>query len=234
MTLTLVENFDFSFIRIIVAFAMLGIATFLDIKNREIHDFYWIVFGGIAVLLLIMQYDDSEFVDSLIISIVFLVPISLGLWYFGVFGGADAFALIVLSVLAPSANITESIVSPITVLVNASIFAIVPMFVNAAINLKKIMSNENIFEGFDEPKFKKILACFIGTRQKVPKHSFSIEINKDGTKKFDFSFHHAEHADYCQTKNSWVTPGLPFLLYITLGFIAQVFFGDILFSILLG
>ena len=228
-----IENFDFYSLRIIIALSMLGIATFLDLKTREIHDFYWMVFGGITIVLLVVQFDNSEYIDSLIISTLFLIPISLALWYFGVFGGADAFALIILSVLVPSFTLSDNLVSPITILANASIFAIIPMFVNAAINLKKIMFDENIFEGFDESLFKKIIACFIGTRQKTPKHSFSIETIKDGKKKFDFSFHHAEHAVYCNTENSWVTPGLPFLLYITLGFITQLFFGDILFSILL-
>ena len=227
-----IEIFGFDFIRILIALAMLGIATFLDIKNREISDFYWIVFGSIAVLLLVLQFDDTEFVYSLVISVIFLVPISIGLWYFGIFGGADAFALIVLSVLAPSSSVTENLVSPLTILVNASIFAIVPMFVNVIINLKKILTKENIFEGFDEPKFKKILACFIGTKQKNPRHSFSIETTKDGKKKFVFSLHHAEKADYCDTQNTWVTPGLPFVLYIMLGFISQLIVGDILFSIL--
>lgn len=226
------DIFSFDSIRIIVALAMLGIGTFLDIKNREIHDFYWIVFGAIAVLLLVLQFDDSEFIDSLVISVIFLIPISIGLWYFGIFGGADAFALIVLSVLAPSSGVTENLVGPLTILTNASIFAIASMFVNAIINLKKILTKENIFEGFDESRSKKILACFIGTKQKNPKHSFSIETIKDGKKKFVFLLHHAEKTDYCDTKNTWVTPGLPFILYIMLGFIAQLIVGDLLFSIL--
>ncbi|MFZ8922666.1 MAG: peptidase, partial [Nitrosopumilaceae archaeon] len=46
---------DILHIRILFALAMLGIATVIDIRSREISDFIWIVFGGISVVLLFFE-----------------------------------------------------------------------------------------------------------------------------------------------------------------------------------
>lgn len=208
-------------------------ATIFDMKNREVHDYWWIIFGVIASGMFLLQINNLDFLNTLILSMVFLVPISLALWYFGLFGGADAFALIVLSALAPLATLFDQQVSPITIFVNASLVALIPIGFNALTNLKKILNQENIFEGFDESRVKKIIACFLGTKQKSPKYSFSIEKRTNDFREFDFSIHHAEKSDFCTRQNSWVSPGLPFMLYITFGFVLQLIFGDVLFSFLL-
>ncbi len=46
--------------------------------------------------------------------------------------------------------------------------------------------------------------------------------------------HHAENQEFCNTPNTWITPGIPYLLLITGGFVIQLLFGDVILDRLLG
>ena len=110
--------------------------------------------------------------------------------------GADAFALMVLAIIAPQFTLSENVITPFTTLSNAAILFVVPLLINVLRNIVSIIKHENIFEGFDETRNKKIIAMFIGYRSKKPKYGFSIERKKRKVKKFHFSFHHAENAQF--------------------------------------
>jgi preflagellin peptidase FlaK len=159
-----------------------------------------------------------------------IVPLAIVMWRIGFFGGADAFCLIVLSGLAPMITISGDIVTPFTTLTNAAILSIMPLFANVIRNSIYVLNHKDIFYGFKETKFRKICAMFLGYRSSNPKYSFSIEKIEDGYKKLNFSLHHAENADFCNVKNSWITPGIPYVLYFTIGFLIQLFFGDMLLN----
>ncbi len=210
---------------------MLFAASFLDYWKREVHDILWIVFGISAIILIFFEVDYSEFLIEIGIAMI-IAPIALLFWRFGIFGGADAFCLIVLAALAPQITLTDNFITPITTLTNAAILSVILLAVNAVRNIISILNHNNIFEGFNESKFRKVCAIFLGYRSKNPKHSFSIEKVQGNIKKLDFSMHHAENAEFCKTPNSWVTPGVPYILYITIGFIMQLFFGDIAINFL--
>ncbi len=109
-------------------------------------------------------------------------------------------------------------------------FFVFPLLVNVIRNTISILKNENIFEGFNETKFKKSLAMFIGYRAKEPNYGFAIEKTEGGKKKINIAFHNAETAEFCSSKNTWVTPGIPYMLLITGGFIIQLIYGDILMN----
>ena len=221
--------FDIHNLQIFSALLMLGIASVLDIWKREIHDILWIAFGAVAILLIIFSPSP---LDSLKTSGFFLIiaPVVIVLWRTGLFGGADALGLMVLAVLAPQAILFHGIVTPFTTLTNAAIFSIIPIFANVIRNIISISLHKNIFDGFDETRLKKILAMFLGYRAKNPKYSFPIEKKEGNIRKLDFSFHHAENAQFCSTSDTWVTPGIPYILYITAGFVFQILFGDIIFN----
>ena len=222
--------FDIYNIRIISALAMLSIATTIDIWKREINDILWIVFGAISIVLIFFEPNITNSIINTGISLI-VAPIALLIWRVGIFGGADALGLIVLAALAPQLSLSGNTVTPLTTLTNAVIIAIVPIFLNLFRNLVAILKHRNIFEGFEETRFKKISALFLGYRAKNPKYSFPIEKIERNRKKLDFSFHHAENTEFCDKPDTWVTPGIPYILYITAGFVVQLLFGDIVFRI---
>lgn len=216
-------------IRIIIAAIMLIVASILDIWKREIHDVLWIGFGAVAIVLLFFEPDLNDALFGIGISMI-AAPIVIILWRFGLFGGADAFAIIVLAGLTPQITLSGNLVTPLTVLTNAILLSVVILIVNAIRNLVAVLRHQDIFNGFDEPTSKKIFAVFIGYRAKNPKYSFSIEKNVDGKKKLEFTIHHAENAEFCTTSDTWITPGVPYMIYIAIGFAAQIFYGDLMFN----
>ena len=224
-------NLDSNMMRITIAFCMLVIASVLDIRKREINDLLWIVFGALAFVMWIISGDHWGTAKIIGLSMI-IAPIALVIWRLGIFGGADALCLIVLAGLAPMASISGSGITPITTLTNAALVSVIPLFVNLTRNLFAISRRQNIFEGLDETRLNKIIAVFIGYRAKNPKFSFSIEQSDGNHKKLNFGFQHAENAQFCSTAETWVTPGIPYIIYITAGFIIQIIYGDVIVNLI--
>ena len=220
---------NYNIIGIGLALAMLIIGSAIDIWKREIHDYYWIVFGSVGFLLIFINSDILPYLLNIGIALI-IAPFVIFIWRIGLFGGADAFALIALAVIAPMATLSENPVTPFTSLSNAAILFIIPICINLLRNTISIVKHENIFEGFEESKFKKIIAMLIGYKAKNPKFCFSIEKTEKGKKKLNLTVHHAENEEYCTKPNTWITPGIPYLLLITGGFIMQLLYGDLLLS----
>ena len=216
---------DIIYIRIILALVMLSSATIIDIRKREISDLMWIVFGAISVVVLFFEPNLMEAAFVVGFSLI-VAPLVLILWRFGLFGGADALGLIVLAALAPMATLSDSVVSPFSIVVNSALLSISPMIINFIRNSVLLLRKEDIFNDFDETKSMKIFAMFLGYRSKNPKYCFSLEKQVGKKKKLNIALHHSDTAEYCTTPDTWVTPGLPFMIFILGGFIIQLLFGD--------
>ena len=216
-------------IRILLALIMLTIASLTDVWKREINDILWIAFGAVAVVLIFFEPNLINTLKAIGVSLI-IAPLALVIWRIGIFGGADALGLIVLAALAPHVSLSGNFITPFTTLTNAAILSAIPILINMIRNLIAMSNHENIFEGFDETKLKKTLAIFLGYRARAPKYSFSIEKKEGGSKKLDFSLRNVENDQFCNTSNTWVTPGIPYMLYITSGFVVQLLFGDIVFN----
>lgn len=218
-------------IRILLAILMLSIASSIDIWKREISDALWIGFAAVAVVLIFLEPDLTGILKSIGISLI-IAPVALVIWRMGIFGGADALGLMVLAALAPQASLSNGLITPFTTLTNAALLSVIPIFTNVIRNVIALLNHSNIFEGFNETRSKKILAIFLGYRAKNPKYGFSIETTEGNHKKLDFSLKHAEKAEFCSKPDTWITPSIPYILYITAGFVVQIVFGDIVLNAL--
>ena len=216
-----------------LALVMLILGSVIDVWKREIHDYYWIVFGGAGFFLVFLR---SDILSNLLLTgfALIIAPFVILIWRIGLFGGADAFALIALAVIAPMATLTDNPVTPFTALSNAAILFVIPFLINITRNMIAQIKGENIFDGFDESTPKKIIASLMGYKAKNPRFGFAIEKTEKGKKKLDLAIHHAENQEFCTKPNTWITPGIPYLLLITGGFVIQLFYGDIIVSRLLG
>ncbi len=224
------ELIDLSHLRIILAIGMLGYASYTDVTKREISDYIWIVFGALALVLLVFEPNLMDALTSIGFSLI-VAPIVLIIWRIGFFGGADAFAIIVLALLVPQITLTDEMITPFTILTNAILISIIPLFMNFFRNVIEIAKKNDIFEGFKESRGKKITAMFLGYRAKNPKYGFSIEKKAGKNKKLNLVLHHAEYAEFCTTPNTWITPGVPYMLFITAAFIVQLLYGDVIFNL---
>jgi len=225
----LIDLLNYNMIGMILALIMLIVGSIIDIWKREIHDYYWIGFGIVGFLLIFINSDILPSLLKIGIALI-IAPFVIFIWRIGLFGGADAFALIALAVIAPMYTISQNPVTPFTTLSNAAVLFIIPFIINVIRNSISLVKNENIFDGFEESKLKKICAMLVGYRAKNPKFCFSIEKIERGKKKLNLTIHHAENEEYCTMPNTWVTPGIPYLLLITGGFVLQLAYGDIILS----
>ena len=188
---------------IALALTMLIVGSIIDIRKREIHDYYWIGFGSVGFLLLFI---DPDLVPNLLTIgfALIIAPFVILLWRMGLFGGADAFALIALAVIAPMVTFSENAVTPFTTLSNAAILFVIPLLINVMRNVIAQIKGENIFEEFDASTAKKSAAILMGYRAKNPRFGFAIEKTENGMKKFDLAMHHQKIKNSVPNQ----TPGL--------------------------
>ncbi len=212
---------------------MLGTAAYFDLKSRRVSDWIWIIFAAIACIIYIFDPPAEEQVLVVVVSILFTAGISGVAYKVGLFGGADVFALILVSILVPhNANYFHLIGEPIlqlpiaslNILLAALILSMSQIVINIFHNLRYLQRSPNkLFEGFEhESRFHKLLAVVVGQKKThgSVKYGFTIERSVSATKFFDFSIKNAEHQEFASIEDSaWVSLATPFLAYICVAFI---------------
>jgi preflagellin peptidase FlaK len=239
------------FVREILCLAMLSIGAYYDLKTREVDDRLWMIFGATGLVLYAWEYVSGVMTDvqMVLISVSLTAAIAIALYRYGFFGGADAKALVAVSVILPvyysSSGFHVHPITGITVLTNAVLFALAVPLYNALSNLVRVARGERIFEGFDELMWKKVLACFVGTPSNRPiRHHSVIECpaNEGKKKRFSFRLNYGDE-DGSDSKGSccaassaggriWLSQNLPFLVFMLAGFLAVMLFGDMLLRVL--
>jgi len=95
----------------LVAVPALGWAAWRDVRTRRLPNRLWPPLVAVGLLALAVDavghlpmtgIDDRLFFVRVGVSVLVLVPLAYGLWWFGGFGGADAKALMTLAVLFPT------------------------------------------------------------------------------------------------------------------------------------
>lgn len=237
-------DIDFELVRILLAAGMLGGAAFLDLRRREVSDLLWVFFGILALAVYALEFADRGTFDLLTTAVPILIAaaVSFGIYKSGLFGGADALALVMLAAILPtfsgrvadvlpagSAFLLHPIV-PLVVLSNAVILSLTQIGFNVASNAAYASKNPGrLFEGLEhESMGKKIVAVAIGYRTgSRPGYAFPIEQTVAGRRQFSFAPKNAETAEYESRRNVWVTRGTPFLAFMLAGLLAMLFVGDI-------
>lgn len=243
-------------LRIAACASMLAIASILDIRSREIPDKLWLIFGSIGGILTLFELFDGLSANelattdrSLVFTIHYVIGIAIisGIGYviykIGLFGGADSKALVAIAIILPvyGSNSTVHLHSfpAISVFSNALIVSMVAMVYNIARNCLSLARRIPIFDGMQESVARRALAFAVG----FPSNSFRRyvfvmeEKNEYGQRKFRFnpanydefasSSEQQEHRDWA-TKRIWVTHALPFIVYISIGFIITLVVGDLM------
>ncbi len=180
---------------------------------------------------------------------------SIALFYVGAFGGADAKALICIALAIPEPSITSPLsdfvspIFPITVFSNGVIIAALSVFYALFRNLLwKQRTGQRLFEGYENESFgRKALALLCGYKVSVadleksflyPLEDFQTSQEGEGRKRL-LLFPKDEKREEiierlvgAQGKGKiqnvvWATPGLPMLIFITIGLIVAITIGDI-------
>lgn len=210
---------DIDILKAFLTLLILLYASRLDWKYREIDDKSWL--SLIAFGLLFLFYDFR--IKNFLISVGATASFSLIFYYFGLMGGGDAKILIGLGALFPvyPSAITLFPIFALSVFANAVLLsAPLPMFffIHNLKHLKEVRSMRDFFVLF--LGYKKDASDI--RRYEAVVDSIFLDVNKVQLGRKD------------REGEVWVTPAVPFLIPITLGFLVAVLFGDIMSFIILG
>jgi preflagellin peptidase FlaK len=259
------ENLEIvEFAAVIVSIFFFSLGSISDLRTREVDDRVWLVYGPIGLCLTIVRLIlDPGTLLVTIASIGVTTFVSLGLGYFGLFGGADAKAIICLGLTLPvNPTYIHSFLGyvhpffPLVVLIAGFICsASLGIWFGLRNSLTYVKEGHRMFDGLEgESSWKKAMACILGYPAKlsqlrtkfylypmeevaVEDNTFHRSLNLYLSMETDREQVVSELADSL-TKlgfegNVWVTPGIPMLLFILIGLILTLAFGDIVFSTVL-
>lgn len=241
-------------LKILFAIPFLLYGCYTDLKERRVSNKVWkymLETGSVFVIYEVFT-GGIPYLKSLILSSVIVFISIYILFQLGAFGGGDAKGLIVLSILFPLYPVFQFSgkaypllgVPPVglftfTVLENALLVTVLVPLGMFCYNLLH----------FSPEMFKNPFYMFIGYRTEVSslknkKHlglleKFELDENGGVIRKFaraglNFDANQKpELEEYVKKglieKEIWVTPGLPFMLSITAGFVTAAVFGDLIF-----
>jgi len=166
-------------LRLIVAFAFLLFASWSDLKTHEVSNKVWIFFGPIAFVLALIDSLGVPLLENLIsfgYSLIVISVLAVALFYLGFFGGADAKALICLSLAFPAYPNwffpSRGYVLPIftmSIFNNAIVLSALAALGILIMNVKwKLKTNKDFFMGLEtEPLYKRILVLVTGLKIKI-------------------------------------------------------------------
>ena len=225
-------------IRFVTGITILLYASYTDIKTRRAPNLLWFLMGAMGAILLLVQYFTTGFQN---LFYLLFIPIMIGLIYALyrvrlIFGGADAKAIMALAILVPIEPAIYSI--PLwkggfmpfswSIFSNSLIvFLFIPISILVFNIAKKNIEFPYSFLGY-KMSIKKAKEKFVWPLEKLV----------DGKRKFIYmpkDFDAQEELLEFEKNNIaeiWVTPKIPFMIPLTIGFIFAFIFGDILFYLL--
>ncbi|MDI9645347.1 MAG: A24 family peptidase C-terminal domain-containing protein [Archaeoglobales archaeon] len=225
-----------------IVLSFLLYACWLDIKSRTVPNKVWkfmLIFAAPITFIEMASYVTSF--PYLLITVSFaILTIALAyvLYALGAYGGADAKAIMCLAILFPV--YPKFSIFPILDSISFNFgFASLANSVLAAPILMAFMFFRNLTkEGISEMK-KSPLYFFVGYRvdvDSIPRFHNLLEVVDEGKIKRLKRGIEANDELINAIKNSkiqkiWVTPALPFIVFITAGYVLAFFVGDVLFYI---
>jgi len=244
---------DIDLLKIIYCTPFLLYSCYTDLQTRRVSNQVWkvmLIGGGLFAAYDIINAGMPALLGlALSVSIIFIFVYIL--FQFGAFGGADAKCLIVLAIIIPVYPLIKlsGVEYPLmgiplinlfafTVFGNAILLTIVvPLglfFYNLiALKPREILKNPAyLFVGY-KTDISKLQGRHIkliherllvdGVLQTRFKRG-GVDIEEDIIKELE-TFAHND----LMNRHVWVTPGMPFIIPITLGFYMAIFFGDLIF-----
>ncbi|MDK2892161.1 A24 family peptidase C-terminal domain-containing protein [Methanohalophilus sp.] len=242
--------------KILLCMPFLFYACYSDIKSRRVANQVWIVMLAVFSPFILYEIITYGLSHLLLIGLSFTIIFVLVyiLFYAGAFGGADAKALMTMAIIFPvyPTIMIGNTTFPLEGIPIINLFTMT-VFGNSVL-LTIIVPIGLFLYNLTRPQLSKTLKkpyfMFIGYRCDVDKLGKQKHVRllekieeKDGVVKTRYS-RGGETIDEetIQTIQSyassgkienqvWVTPGLPFMVPITAGFITAIFYGDLIFKI---
>jgi preflagellin peptidase FlaK len=223
---------------------MLGIASVLDIQTREVTNKLWVIFLPLGTLLTTLSIiGDSTQIILIITSIAITSGIALLIFYLGLYGGADAKALISLSIAHPLASIPplQTQILPLTTLTNSLLLMLFSTPVALIKNIHwKLTTQKPLFDGLEhEPVWKKLATLFLCTKVSrnsiKPYNIIAEQHSEEGVKQlklFQQVLDEDTIVDEHVPNHVFIAFSLPMLPFILVGYVITLTIGDLIFHLL--
>jgi preflagellin peptidase FlaK len=244
-----------------VSLFFFAVGSVLDLKTREVSNKLWLIFGLIsAVLSASRLLIEPSWLILTLGSIGLTTLVSFGLFYLGLFGGADAKAIICLGIALPlipsSPEPLIGYLHPFFPIVVVIVGFVCSLSVALWLGLRNLASylrqGRQMFDGLSqEPIWRKVLASITGYPTDVSKLRSTfylypieqvVEDSEGPHRRFRLFFSAETDRDQMVSEFNqslpkvslpskvWVSPGLPMIVFIFLGLIITLVLGDPIFS----
>ncbi|MHC1611290.1 MAG: A24 family peptidase [Candidatus Methanospirareceae archaeon] len=229
-------------LRLCTGVSMLVYGSYSDVKTREVSDVVWIILGVSGVFFVCIELFTNSLSYFQLFKSLIAGAISAFLLYILNFGGADVKAIISLSLLFPSYPIPSIFhlrlplmglppveIFVLTMLTNALIIAISAPLAIFLYNLFRRNLSPFMFLGW------KVKISDLRRRRNYRLMHDIEEVSGKGkyvwggiepTEEILSSLEELEREK--KIEEVWITPELPFILYLTAGFFIAVFYGDLI------
>ncbi|HUO41331.1 MAG TPA: A24 family peptidase C-terminal domain-containing protein [Methylomirabilota bacterium] len=256
MNLTLLDTLS-----VIVTLVFFSLGSYYDMKAREVSDRMWLIYAPIGVGLTIGRVIlDPSTLSLIAISGVITTIVAFGLFYLGLFGGADAKAILCLGATIPLAPNSYHAATwyvhpffPLVVTITSYLCSISVIVWLGISNLGRyIRRGGDLFSGFSEETWwRKILACFTGYPVNLAKlkstfylypmeevmetksglrRAFKLFVSAEEDRSEEVAKLESQLSGMRNIEEVWVTPGLPHLVFLLFAIIITLMLGDPLFG----
>ena len=212
-------------IKFVSCLIILILASHQDIKTREISIKYPIAISIIGISSIIYEFFVIKTLKpfDIFVSIISGIIIFSIIYITGLMGYGDAFIYLSLAIAFPYIKLLPAIIDIFMNSILLSAFIPLILFIYNLKNIKYLKSIKDIPLMFTSyPKRKSEIG------------KFEIIVKEKDRKRIIFN---VEKVDFSKPENSeeivWVTYGLPFVIFITIGFVAYFFYGNILLKLFL-
>jgi len=235
---------------------LLSYCSWSDLKTREVTNKVWVIGFPVGAALTITSFLLGEGVSSLTLalaSILLTTVLALGLFYLGLFGGADAKAFIFIALSLPlhpympegQTSLSSTLVLfPLSVFNNSVIFSLGIVALILLRNLVSTVAGRPVLKGVDtrSPLGRALLfatsyrTTLQSLREKIYLYPAELPVESEGSVSrrpryfTDAELNKAELMPEIEKHvglyddGILATPTIPMVVFITLGFVASIFF----------
>jgi len=239
-----VASFDVTVSRAFVSLALLGYAAYSDFKTREVDDLVWIILCATSTPFVLLQLVELErrALLAYVLSAYLAFLLGFTLSAFKLWGWADFLALACIGLTTPPSAEGGylSLLPSISTLVNSLLISCTyPLFLLTE-NLYLIARGERVFEGVEASLPVKVIAFF--TLRNVPaqvylrrRNFYSLAERFEGGKRYiTLRIGVEEEGETKPLPNRvWVSPYMPFVTLLAIGYAIHLTAGCLLDRLLL-
>ncbi len=218
-----------------LAVLALAYAAYSDVRSREVDDVVWVALLSASAPFAILEVAAlRELSLRLYLTSVYLAfSLGLALTALGLWGDADFLALTSVSLLTPPGRGLIAALPSLSVLVNALLAALAYPLLLLARNLR-LMHKTNLFEGVEAGRLERLAALFLLTR--VPREEYlrrravytPAEEVVGGRRRLVFGLRIRREGAEPQGEYVWVSPYVPFVAAIAVGYALHLIVGCLL------